>query len=102
MPLKNRCRTFPSSEHKAVSCGLRPWDLASALHRLLSDTMFEIVTSADRDDRHDGQQTIHRFRFDGWIHGSSITPFALVGTLLFDSSASEEHRYFPRAINVAR
>ena len=23
---------------------------------------------------------IHRFRFDGWTHGSWITPFAFVGT----------------------
>jgi hypothetical protein len=25
-----------------------------------------------------GNKPIHRFRSDGWIHGSSITPFALV------------------------
>jgi hypothetical protein len=41
-----------------------------------------------------GNKPIHRFRFDGWIHGSWITPFAFVGTVLFDSSASEEHLYF--------
>ena len=34
-------------------------------------------------------------------HGSCITPFAFVGTLLFDSGASEEHLYFPGTMSHA-
>ena len=61
-----------------------------------------IVTSADREDpRQEEQRTGHRFRFHGLVHGSWTTPIAF-GALLFDSSASPEHRNILRAINVAR
>ena len=58
-----------------------------------------IVTCTDREvPRQEGQQSSHRFRFDGRVHGSWTTPIAFVGALLFDSSASAEHLYVPRAV----
>jgi hypothetical protein len=58
--------------------------------------MLKIVTSAEREDpRQDGHKPSHRFRLDGRVHGSWATPFAFVGALLFDSSASAEHLLYP-------
>ena len=58
--------------------------------------MFMIVAMrATRDPRQKSTDPVTASCFDGWTHGSWITPFAFVGTLLFDGGASEEHLYFP-------
>jgi hypothetical protein len=60
--------------------------------------MLKIVASAEREDpRQEGHKPSHRFRFDERVPGSWVTPFAFVGALLFDSSASAEHRLYPES-----
>ena len=60
------------------------------------DREIYIVTNANREGpRQEGQRIQHRSRLDGRVYGSWTTPIEFVGALLFDSSASAEHRLFP-------
>jgi hypothetical protein len=79
------------------------WHSLLQLQRPLPKAMLKIVASGGaKPRRQKGQKPSDCFRFDGRAHGSRVTPFAFIGTMSFDSSASAEHVSYPRVIDVAR